>query len=82
MSSVREYWESLCEIPGGYEKAYELWSQIKPLYERLHSFIKDRLNVYHGFDVTYNITPSYLLGIHLNNFFLLFFQFYLIWFFL
>lgn len=66
MSTVREYWESLCEIPGGYEKAQEIWLEIKPLYERLHEFIINRLVVHYGPEAGQNYTPSYLLGNHIS----------------
>ncbi|KAL1506258.1 hypothetical protein ABEB36_005653 [Hypothenemus hampei] len=60
--TVKDYWEALVDFPGGYEQADTFWHEISPFYEKLQSFIKNRIfQYYHLGNVTEKI-PVYLLG--------------------
>lgn len=59
---LKEYWEMLVEYPDAYETAANLWTEIQPLYNKLHDFVKNRLTKH--YPELYNLTniPVYLLG--------------------
>lgn len=58
---VTSYWEYLNDFSGAYAKAREFWEEIKPLYLKLHKFVRSRLNNYYKTDEISEI-PVFLLG--------------------
>uniref|UniRef100_V5GKK7 Angiotensin-converting enzyme n=1 Tax=Anoplophora glabripennis TaxID=217634 RepID=V5GKK7_ANOGL len=63
---VASYWEYLNDFSGAYAKAREFWEEIKPLYLKLHRFVRTRLNNYYKINETVEI-PVFLLGSNFGN---------------
>ncbi|KAJ8914194.1 hypothetical protein NQ315_015967 [Exocentrus adspersus] len=67
---VVSYWEYLNDFSGAYSQAKEFWEEIKPLYFKLHGFVRTRLNNYYKINETAEI-PVYLLDRYLEVLFII-----------
>lgn len=74
-SNAAKWWQSQYEDPKIIEIVDKLWTDIKPLYTELHTYVKRKLlNIYSdknaidGFDSKSETIPAHLLGaIHANS---------------
>lgn len=64
--SAKRYWEMLSDCEDCYELAHNLWDEVQPLYQKLHTFVRTRLYKYYKIvETEANSTdyiPVYLLG--------------------
>lgn len=65
LESIESYWEMLSEYEDGYTLAYSLWEEVEPLYEKLHAFVKARIENYYNINNNSTEIPIYLLGKYL-----------------
>ncbi|XP_059056714.1 angiotensin-converting enzyme-like [Achroia grisella] len=62
--SVAEWWLSEYESDDSEDQFASLWSQIKPLYQQIHAYVRRQLRLKYGEDVvpTKGPIPAHLLG--------------------
>lgn len=49
--NINSYWEMLSGYNDGFFVCEGLWNEIKPLYDKLHSFVKKRLFTYYNYSM-------------------------------
>lgn len=60
---METYWEMLSDMQSGYELSNTLFEAIQPLYNKLHNFVRLRINQH--YNTTYEeYIPTYLTGIN------------------
>ncbi|XP_021364030.1 angiotensin-converting enzyme-like [Mizuhopecten yessoensis] len=59
-----EYWRSKYESPNFVSNLEDLWTQLTPLYENIHAYVRKRLGKVYGMDTfpTTGHIPAHLLG--------------------
>lgn len=60
MYDPKAYWEMLAEYENGYQKVEDLWTEIEPVYKKLHEFVLTRINNY--YEANFTDIPVYLTG--------------------
>jgi peptidyl-dipeptidase A len=61
---VAEWWQADYEVPDFEEQLAKLWTDVKPLYQQLHAYVRKRLRDKYGDNIVSEKgpIPAHLLG--------------------
>lgn len=65
--NVNTYWEMLSDYDDGFIISEGLWNEVKPLYDKLRSFVKKRLYTYYNYTEEENFNETDTFPVYLSG---------------